>query len=220
MRRIPAITVTVPLLAVCVVLAAAFPARATTIQRMNIAKLIENSDLIVSGSVVALADGFDTNNLPYTEITLQIDDAVKGAPGGSTYTFRQFGLMAPKVMPNGQVYVGVSPDGWPHFELGEAVIVFLHPRTSLGFQSAAGLVQGKFTIRDDFVRNDLDNVGLFAGLSIDTSKMTEAEIKMTRMSRGRCSAQTFKGFVRKAVAEGWFVQNDGKLPGGVKRDQK
>lgn len=220
MQRTPGSAIAA-LLAVCTVVILAPRTFATTLERMNVAKLVEYSELIVSGSVVGLTDGFDNRNLPYTEVTLQVEETVKGSTGGATYTFRQFGLMAPKAMGNGQVYLGVSPEGWPRFALGEEVIVFLHAKTSLGFQSAAGLVQGKFSVQNKLARNDLDNVGLFAGLSIDPSKLSEAETKMTKTTRGRCSAETFKGFVRKAVNQGWFdTGNAGRSQRGSKRDKQ
>ena len=88
-------------LAVCFVLVGVLTGHSTTVEKMNVARLIEHSELILVGQVVGMTDGFDGNNLPYTDITLQVAETIKGAAGGS-YTFRQFGLMAPRDMGDGR----------------------------------------------------------------------------------------------------------------------
>lgn len=180
------------------------PASATTMEKMNVARLIEHAELILVGRVVSISDGFGANGFPYTEITLEVGEAIRGNTGG-TYTFRQFGLARPRDLPDGRTYVGVSPDGWPKFHVGEEVLVFLHARTALDFQSAAGLFQGKFSIENQQVFNELDNLGLFSGVSVDQALLSEKEKKMFRMGRGRFPAETFKTFVRKAVEQDWFT---------------
>ena len=49
-------------------------------------------------------------------------EALKGSVG-TTYTFRQFGLTAPRELPDGTTYLGVSPDGWPRFHAASDQIV-------------------------------------------------------------------------------------------------
>ena len=188
----------VGVLTVCFVLVGVLAGHSTTVEKMNVARLIEYSELILVGQVVGMTDGFDGNNLPYTDITLRVAEMIKGAAGGS-YTFRQFGLMAPRDMGDGRTYVGVSPDGFPRFELGEQVIVFLHARTSLGFQSSAGLLQGKFIIESSRVFNAINNAGLFENINVDPELLTDAEQKMIGTANGKCPDETFRGFVRKAI---------------------
>jgi hypothetical protein len=176
---------------------------ATTLEKVNVGQLIEYGELILIGRVSDVSDGFAVNGLPYTEITLQVGEAIKGNVG-ETYRFRQFGLVAPRDMGDGRVYVGVSPDGWPRFEVGEEVVVFLHATTSLGFQTTAGLFQGKFKIENGQVYNGLENAGLFAGVTTDRGLLSKAEGKMLDIKRGRCPVGPFKSFVRKAVEQNWF----------------
>ena len=175
----------------------------TSIEKMNLEKLIYHGEKILVGKVLSVTDGFDGNNLPYTEVTIMVTDKVKGN-AGTTYTFRQFGLLAPRDMGDDTTYLGVSPAGWPKFVKDEEVMVFLHQTTSLGFQSSAGLLQGKFNIKDKQIVNEINNVGLFENVSIDPGLLTDAEQKMLQATQGKCPAETFISLVRKAVDQNWF----------------
>jgi hypothetical protein len=185
-------------------LAATFPtAKATTVKKMTVADLINYGDKIISGRVIAVNDGFNANNLPYTDVTVEVKESLKGNASGS-YTFRQFGLMEPRDMGNGVTYVGVSPDGFPRFAAGEDVVVFLFARTQAGFESAAGLMQGKFTVNGQSLANDINNLGLFKDINVNQSQLTPAEQKMLATEEGPLDTELFKGFVKKAVQQGWF----------------
>lgn len=177
-------------------------AHATSVKQMNVADLINYGDKIIAGRVTAVSDGFDSNNLPYTDVTVAISESLKGNAKGY-YTFRQFGLAEPRDLGNGRTYVGVSPDGFPRFRPGEDVVVFLFKKTSLGFQSAAGLMQGKFTVSGDKLTNDVNNMGLFKDVTANAS-MSPAEQKMLTTHDGPIDAELFKGFVKKAVEQSWF----------------
>jgi hypothetical protein len=196
-------TTVIGALTVCFALLNVPTGHGTTVEKMNVAKLIEYSELILVGQVAGVTDGFDGNNLPYTEVTLQVAEAIKGTAGGN-YTFRQFGLMAPRDLGDGRTYVGVSPDGFPRFKVGEQVIVFLHARTALGFQSSAGLLQGKFLVENSQVFNGINNAGLFEDIAVDPELLTDAEQKMITKQEGKCPAATFRSFVRKAIEQDIF----------------
>jgi len=178
-------------------------AGATSVKKMTVADLINYGDKIIAGRVIGVTDGFDSNNLPYTEVTVAISESLKGNAKGY-YTFRQFGLLAPRDMGNGLTYVGVSPDGFPHFIPGEDVVVFLFAKTAAGFQSAAGLMQGKFTVSEAGLANDINNTGLFTDINVNQSQLTPAEQKMLASDQGPLDTELFKGFVKKAVQQGWF----------------
>lgn len=185
-------------------LAGAFDgADATSVKKMTVADLINYGDKIIAGRVTAVTDGFDANNLPYTDITVAVGESLKGNASGY-YTFRQIGLAAPRDMGNGRTYVGVSPDGFPRFSQGEDVVLFLFKKTSLGFESTAGLMQGKFTVNGHELVNDINNRGLFDNVTVDPSQLTPAEQKMLATDQGALDTELFKGFVRKAVQQGWF----------------
>ncbi len=178
-------------------------ASATSVKKMTVADLVNYGDKIIAGRVTAVTDGFDANNLPYTDVTVAIKESLKGNASGS-YTFRQFGLAAPRDMGNGRTFVGVSPDGFPRFAPGEDVVLFLFAKTSLGFESTAGLMQGKFTVNGRQLRNDINNLGLFENVSVNPAQLTAAEQKMLGSQEGPLDSELFKGFVKKAVQNAWF----------------
>jgi hypothetical protein len=118
---------------------AAVPGHTTTVRPMNIVDLIDNAETIVAGRVERVSDGFAANGMPYTEVTVRVLDRFRGAQGES-YTFRQFGLSAPRAMPSGKVYLGGRPEGWPTWNVGEVSLLFLYKKArKTGFQTTVGL---------------------------------------------------------------------------------
>ena len=47
----------------------------------NIVDLVSQSELILRGTVTKLSDGIDERGIPYTEVTLQVADAIRGEVG-------------------------------------------------------------------------------------------------------------------------------------------
>ncbi|HKW13072.1 MAG TPA: hypothetical protein VJS69_01160 [Candidatus Krumholzibacteria bacterium] len=182
--------------------AAIHNADATSVKKMTVANLIKYGDKIIAGRVTAISDGFDSKNIPYTDITVAVSESLKGNVNGN-YTFRQFGLVQPRQI-NGRTYLGVSPDGFPRFKKNEDVVLFLFKKTSLGFQSSAGLMQGKFTVTGRTLTNDVNNFGLFKDITVNQSQLTPDEKKMLTVESGPLDNELFKGFVRKAVQQNWF----------------
>jgi len=177
----------------------ASPIQATTIRPMNIVDLIDNSETIVAGRVENVTDGFNANGMPYTEITVRVLDRIRGAQG-STYTFRQFGLTGPRTMPDGKVYLGGRPEGWPTFRTGEVNLLFLYAKgKATGFQTTVGLGYGKLGMGNGAAVNAYDNVGLFSNVAIDRSKLSADEQKMFDARNGPVNADTLRNFVRRAV---------------------
>jgi hypothetical protein len=176
---------------------------ATSVQKMTVADLVNYGDKIIVGRVVAITDGFDASNLPYTDVTVAVRESLKGNASGN-YTFRQFGLTQPRDMGNGKTYLGVSPDGFPRFKMGEDVVLFLFAKTSKGFESTAGLMQGKFTVKGSLTANDVNNQDLFKDIDVNPAVLTPSELKMIESKDGPVDTEVFKGFVRKAVQQSWF----------------
>jgi hypothetical protein len=171
---------------------------ATSIQRQNIAELTTLAELIIVGSVERVTDGLD-GNIPYTEVTVTVAEALKGNVSGR-YTFRQFGLLRPRDMGNGLTNVMVTPPGLPRYREGEQVVLFLYrPASQTGLQTTVGLVQGAFTIIGSLVVNSIDNLGLFQDLQVDRSQLSTAERAMIHSGRGPVNTQTFLSLVRKGV---------------------
>ena len=194
------------LLAISSIVLGAVAANSTSVKKMSVADLTGLGARIVVGDVVSISDGFDSNNLPYTDVTVNVYNSIKGGNVNGYYTFRQFGLAEPRDMGDGTTYVGISPDGFPRFKDGQKVMLFLFETTSLGFQSTVGLLQGKFLIKNGQLRNDINNEGLFAGINVDPGQLTDEEQKLVQVERGPVRADTFIGFIDKAVKNNWFTE--------------
>jgi hypothetical protein len=196
-------------LIVTLLLLAAGPAHATQLVRQNLTQLISGSETIISGQVTKVADGFTANGIPFTEVTIAVSGAAKGAnPQQSTYTFRQFGLHTPRTLDDGTRYLGVSPEGFARWHEGEVVVAFLHrPASITGLQTTAGLAQGKFALRDGKFVNQFENRGLFDGVQVDVADLTDAQHNILTEG-GPADAGAFMELIRRAVAEQWIEQGE------------
>jgi hypothetical protein len=191
----------VRLAALLALLYVACPAQATTVRPMNIVDLIDYSETIVAGTVEQVTDGFAANGMPYTEVTVRVLDRFRGADG-DTYTFRQFGLSAPRTMPSGKVYLGGRPEGWPSWKVGEVSLLFLYPRARVtGFQTTVGLGYGKLGMGNGYALNSYDNAGLFTNTGIDRNKLSADEQRMFDAKSGPVNAGALKKFLRRVAKE-------------------
>jgi hypothetical protein len=177
-------------------------AHAKSVKKQNFAELLAHTDSIVIGTVTGKTDGFQ-QGLPYTEVTIEVAQSVKG-DHGATYNFRQFGLIEPKRTGDGRVNLMVTPAGWPTYAKGESVMLFLHaPASQTGFQTTAGLNQGKFSVRQGQIANDLDNDALFAGVTI-TAPLSTQQRDLVNQKGGAYQAEAFFALVRQVVEENWI----------------
>jgi len=177
-------------------------ASGTTVREMSVVDLIDQSQTIVAGRVEKVTDGFDANGVPYTEITMQVMDAIRGT-NAKTHTFRQFGLTKPRTMPDGRVYVG-RPAGWPTWRDGEVAIVFLYPQAKhTGLQTTVGLGYGKMSVGSGNALNAHDNTGMFAGVSVNRALLDANERQMFDTHKGAIDDTTFRKFLHRAVAGNW-----------------
>ena len=177
-------------------------AHAKNIKKQNLLELMTHTDSILVGTVSSKTDGFH-RGLPYTEITVDVGQSIKGDHGNS-YSFRQFGLIEPRSMGDGRVNLMVTPAGWPTYAVGEQVMLFLHkPASETGFQTTAGLTQGKFTISGGRVANGIGNDELFARMKIDR-KLSGSQQDLVNQQSGAYAAQEFLSLVRTAVEEKWI----------------
>ncbi|MCG8607810.1 hypothetical protein MJD09_22850 [bacterium] len=166
--------------------------------------LVKHAKYIVVGKVTSVTDGFDSNGVPYTEVSMTVDDGLRGSVKDHL-TFRQFGLMKPRDMGNGYTNLNVTPDGWPRYAVGEEVMLFLyHEAAQTGLCTTVGLFQGKFTIVGQQLANAINNQGLFKDVNVPSGQLTEGEAKLLLNKQGRVSAKAFISLVRKAVDNGWF----------------
>jgi hypothetical protein len=183
------------------------PAQSTQPQPRNFTRLVGEAQLIVVAQVMRVTDGLTPQGEPYTEVTLGIDDCPKGGlRGGARHTFRQFGLVAPRKMPDGQMLLAVSPDGFPHWQEGERVIAFLErPEPRTGLQTTVGLAHGKLNLLDGRAVNELGNRGLFDGVRVTGVVLADRERSMLS-GRGPVDAAIFVGLIGRAVRENWIAE--------------
>jgi len=186
-------------------------AYAKNVKKQNLVELLAHTDSILVGTISEVSDGFQ-NGLPYTEVTLDIGQSIKGAKE-QNYTFRQFGLLKPRAMGDGRVNLMVTPAGWPVYTKGEQVMLFLHkPASETGFQTTAGLMQGKFIIRGDQIANGIGNDSLFNGVKFN-GPLSQNQKDLVTQAGGAFATEDFLSLVRTAVAQKW-IEN------GVMTDEK
>lgn len=175
---------------------------AAQVRHHNLAELTRLAPDIVVGEVVALGDGIDANRLPYTEVTVRLSRTVKGKLGG-TVRFRQFGMRQPRPTTDGLTNVMLTPAGWPHYAVGEEVMLFLyHPGRASGLRTTVGLEQGKFTVRDGRIANAADNAGLLDRVALPAARAARSRAVVGK--RGPADAAAFIDLVDTAVRERWF----------------
>jgi hypothetical protein len=167
-------------------------ASATSFQKeANIVELLQQSELILHGTVTSVTDGIDEHGLPYTEVKLHVTEALRGQVG-SEYTFRQFGLLKPRDMGNGRKNVMVTPAGWATYNKGEETILFLHKQAALtGLRTTAGLGQGKF------------KVAMGSATNHNTTLLKTNEQRAMLTGTGPVNVNAFKSLIRQAVKNQW-----------------
>ena len=181
----------------------------TVVKSRNLAELSNLAEQIFVGKVINMTDDIGEYNLPYTTITFQISKSLKGGLAeGSTFSYRQFGLLkARAVGDDDKMLVVAVLDGMPQYRVGEETVVFLYKAASLtGLRTSVGLAQGKFTIENGKISNRINNDRLFDRMTIDESKLTGNEARMLSKKIGPVDADTFINLVSRAVNERLFIK--------------
>ena len=178
----------------------------------NIVELLQQSNDIVVGQVSNVTDGLDQRGVPYTEVTLQVSESIRGGISG-TYTFRQFGLLAPRLTADGTKKIMPAPEGFPRYTAGEQLVLMLCPSARLtGFRMPAGVTGGKFEIGPGRVENERGNVGLFSNVRLEQGLGTAKDMRML-VDGGPANPDTFLSFLRRAVQDRWVETGKLALPG-------
>ena len=193
-------------LALCGLLACGAAGATMQPRETNIVELVGKSELILRGTVKAVSDGIDARGLPYTEVTLRVNDAIRGQVG-TEYTFRQFGLLKPRSMGNGVTNVMVTPAGWATYTKGEETILFLFKHAKYtGLQTTVGLGHGKFNVAQARAANRASNAGLFAHVSVTPSLLGESDRRVMNTEKGTVNATAFVHLIHKIVDGRWIEQ--------------
>lgn len=194
------------LMTLCLLGLAGGEARALTSANSNLVDLLRNSSSILAGTVTGVMDGIDAKGLPYTQVTLEIRETLKGTESG-TYTFRQFGLMSPRLSADGTKKMMPAPSGFPRYAEGDEVLLFLSlPAQLTGLRTTYGLGLGRFEFGPGRIENDLANEGLFRNLSMDAGLATTNDTRMLETSIGAVNPDTFQSFLERAIEGRWVEQ--------------
>lgn len=180
----------------------------------NIVDMLEQSNDIVVGQVTKVEDGIDEHGVPFTEVTFEVTESIRGAISGQ-YKFRQFGLLAPRPTEDGKRTMMPAPEGFPKYTAGDEVVLMLRPQAKrTGFRMPAGITGGKFRLSPGRVENEHGNAGLFRNVHIENGLADEKGARMMA-SDGPAHPDTFLTFLRRAVRERWV--ETGKLTRSDKR---
>ena len=181
------------------------PAHATQLVHQNLRQMIQAADLIVSGDVAKVSDGI-AHGLPFTEVTLKVKGSLKRELSpGSSYKFRQYGLLKNRRLADGRYLLATRIEGLPSWTVGEKVTVFMNrPSAHSGLTTPVGLAQGKLTGSGSQVANAFDNRGLFQGMQVDASVLSPLEADMLKRNSGAVDGGVLHQLVRRAVKEQWI----------------
>jgi hypothetical protein len=149
------------------ILLAATLAHTTTVQRLALEDLVTKAQHIVAGKVRDSRTYWSSNGkLILTNYTIEVDETIKGQ---SPRTF-ELTTIGGKI---GDLELHVS--GMPSFEKGENIVVFTE--SSGPYQVVLGLGQGKFTVENGQVSNDISDLSFPDGRSGKSLKLPVATFK-------------------------------------------
>jgi hypothetical protein len=203
--------------ALAVLFAAVGGARAMSlsVDSANIVELLQQSNDIVAGRVDSVSDGIDDHGIPYTEVTLNVSETIRGSVSG-VYKFRQFGLLNPRLTADGKRKMMPAPTGFPKYAPGEDLVLFLRPPAAwTGFRMPAGVTQGKFTIAAGRAENGMGNAGLFQNVELDQALLTDRDKRLLTTASGPVNPDAFLSFVRRAVQDRWI--ESGRMTRAVRK---
>src|SRR5438552_2520247 len=157
----------------------ALPLYATTVEKMELPRLVSASDNIVQGRVESVEARYE-NRMVYTYVSVVVDEPIKGERR-RTVLVRQLGGKI------GAMTAWIA--GMPQFKTGDQVIVFLKNRQD-GTYDVIGLNQGKYDIVNDYAVANVSGVSVLdpkTGLMSDAGFVDKAPL------------ETFKAKIRELV---------------------
>jgi hypothetical protein len=151
-------------LAVVVAAMSASAALGMSVLPLDLARLTADAGTIFVGRVEHVEAGRDERGIPAVWTTFAVTDSLKGG-AGARLTLKQLGggITDPSGGSASAPAIGAHA-GLPRYAVGESVVLFVHPESTLGFTSPVGLGQGCFRIREQdgarVVENDVGNRNL------------------------------------------------------------
>ena len=114
------------------------PASATTMLRLDVPELSQNSDAVVHGTVRRVESRWSGDRRRIlTDVEIQVTESLKGQPGSTVLVIQPGGKMGD---------IGQMVHGTASFVPGEEVVVFLERKGASAFQ-LSGMSQGKYQVR-------------------------------------------------------------------------
>jgi len=168
------------------------------VRQVDLTYLAQRADVIVQGKVTEVRheslSGYP--NIPTVEVTLQVENMVRG-PAGGTYTFREalLGLR--------------SKTGKQGYMVGQRLFLFLPLPSRYGLSSPVAREQGRFHVflapsGNETVANELGNAGLFKNVEHAASKggvqLTISQLRMAATQRGPVPLDGFVSLVKRLTS--------------------
>jgi hypothetical protein len=185
MKHLPSL-----LLTLCIGLAAA-SVRATTVIPPTFDQLVSDAEVIFQGTVTDTRSewtGQGTERVIVTYVTFKIDDAIKGAPGGS-YTIRMLGGTV-----DGETAEVADA---PRFKAGDRDILFVEHNGNQ-FVPLVGIMHGRFHVQTDAAGREIVAKDDGAGLA-NVSKLGQDEKAAT--TGPALSVADFKSAIRQKLTQ-------------------
>jgi hypothetical protein len=181
------------------------PVQASQLIPQNLTQMIAKADVIVTGQVTRITDGIE-NGLPYTEVTMKVSSSIKrDMATNSSYTFRQYGLLKARKLPDGRFLLPAKIEGMATWTVGEKVTTFMNkPASRSRMTTPVGMTQGKFTYSGSQAANSFDNRNLFVGMSVQAGTLNAKQSAMLARTAGPMEGEVLMSFVKRAVTEQWI----------------
>lgn len=143
------------------------PIHATTVKRLDLDGLVAIADTIVVGEVRRSEIYWSVDGrLILTRHTIQVDETLKGFPAGTVEVTTVGGTIGDRTL-----YVA----GMPAFADRERTILFLEAAGS--YRTVVGLGQGKFSVADGVISNDVSELQFADGERGVATRMRLSEFK-------------------------------------------
>jgi hypothetical protein len=152
-------------LSLAALLALAGTAAATTAIALNNRALTSTADIIAIATVVESRVVWEGRVL-ITEVTVKVEEVLKGAPGDTIVVSLPGGIDANRRIPIAMTYAGA-----PALKQGERTFLFLNRDEDTSRLMVVGFSQGKFAINrepggEDIVERNLSEIRLVSGAGI------------------------------------------------------
>ena len=151
---------------------------ATLVPRMSVEQMIDDSELIVHGTVLRSWSDWDrARQFIWTHYELQVSDMIKGLPSVKLVVSEPGGII-------GETAMQIA--GAPRYEVGDEVVLFLN-RTPIGYLRSCGWGQGKFGVSSlggagPIVRSAAPGVSFVEAPSEQPGGLKKAQTPVTNFS--------------------------------------